>query len=360
MKKFRSIQSLRRMMATAGISLALVLAPGTAFSKEKFRMAWTLYAGWMPWAYAADNGIIDKWADKYDLEIEVVQLNDYIEAINQFTAGTFDAATMANMDALTIPAVGGVDTTVLVLNDYSDGNDTVILKNADELADIEGRTCNIVELSVSHYFLARVLEEIGMSERDLTLVNTSDADMAAAFATPATDCVVTWNPMSGEILERDDAVLVADSSQIPGEIQDMTMIRTEVFEEHPEFAKAMVGAWYETMEIMTAGDAMAEDAKTFMGERAGTDLAGYQRQLDATRMFYTPQAALDFITSPDLPDLAARVAQFSFDKGLYGAGASDAMFIGIEFPDGSVWGNEDNVKIRYNDSILRQAVKGEL
>lgn len=358
MKKPATGKSLRRLMATAGVALALL--PGLAASQDKFRVAWTLYAGWMPWAYAAEHGIVDKWAEKYGIEIEVVQLNDYIEAINQFTAGNFDATTMANMDGLTIPAVSGVDTTVLVLNDYSNGNDTIILKDADELEDIKGRTCNLVELSVSHYFLARSLEKVGLSERDISLVNASDADMASAFATPATDCVITWNPMSSEILSRDDAVLVADSSEIPGEIQDMTMIRTEVLEAHPEFAKAMVGAWYETMEVMTADNDQAREAKTFMAERAGTDLEGYEQQLAATRMFFTPESALEFISSPELPELASRVAEFSFDKGLYGAGASDAGFIGIEFPDGTVWGDENNVKFRYNDEILRQALEGKL
>lgn len=351
-------KSLRRTLGA--LAAALILLPGLASAKEPFRLVWTLYAGWMPWAYAAEHGIVKKWADKYGIEIEVVQLNDYIESINQFTAGKFHAGTMANMDALTIPAVSGVDTTVLVLNDYSNGNDTIILKNAKTLKDIKGRTCNLVELSVSHYFLARALESVGLSERDLKLVNTSDADMVAAFATPETDCVITWNPMSGEILGRKDAVLVSDSSAIPGEIQDMTMIHTEVMKKHPEFAKALMGAWYETLAIMQKGDAKAAEATSFMGAAAGTDLKGYEEQLAATYMFYTPKAALEFITSPKLPGLAQKVAEFSFDKGLYGEGAKDAGFIGIQFPDGSVWGDKSNVKIRYDASILKMAAEGKL
>jgi NitT/TauT family transport system substrate-binding protein len=48
---------------------------------------------------------------------------------------------------------------------------------------LKGQTVNLVELSVSHYLLARALDSVGMSERDLTVVNTSDADMIAAYAT---------------------------------------------------------------------------------------------------------------------------------------------------------------------------------
>ena len=59
----------------------------------------------MPWGYAADTGIVKKWADKYGITIEVTQFNDYVESINQYTAGAYDAVTLTNMDGLSIPAV---------------------------------------------------------------------------------------------------------------------------------------------------------------------------------------------------------------------------------------------------------------
>ena len=82
------------------------------------------------------------------------------------------------MDALSIPAGGGVDSTALIIGDFSNGNDAVILKDKSALTDISGQKVNLVELSVSHYLLARALESVGLAEKDITVVNTSDADMA--------------------------------------------------------------------------------------------------------------------------------------------------------------------------------------
>ena len=82
----------------------------------------------MPWPYAAEAGIVKKWADKYGITINVTQINDYVESINQYTAGKFDGVTVTNMDALTIPAAGGVDTTALIIGDFSNGNDGIVLK----------------------------------------------------------------------------------------------------------------------------------------------------------------------------------------------------------------------------------------
>jgi NitT/TauT family transport system substrate-binding protein len=66
----------------------------------------------------ADAGIVKKWADKYGITIEVTQFNDYVESINQYTAGAYDAVTVTNMDALSIPAAGGVDTTAVIVGRF--------------------------------------------------------------------------------------------------------------------------------------------------------------------------------------------------------------------------------------------------
>ncbi|MEM9622662.1 MAG: putative urea ABC transporter substrate-binding protein, partial [Pseudomonadota bacterium] len=310
-------------------------------------------------AYADEQGIIKKWADKYGIEIEIVQFNDYIESINQYTAGEFEACAMTNMDALTIPAAGGVDTTALVVGDFSNGNDAIVLKESDSLADIKGQRVNLVELSVSHYILARALESVGLTEKDVTVVNTSDADMVAAYTTDEVTAVAAWNPGLSEILAMPNSNNVFDSTQIPGEIIDMMMVKTDVIKEHPELGKALVGAWYEVMGIMSGDDEKAIDAKTFMATKSGTDLAGYESQLASTQMFYKPEQALALINDEKLFQTMEYVANFSLEHGLLGEGATDSGYIGIEMPAG-IFGDENNVQLRFDPTFATMAVNGEL
>ena len=349
----------RRAFAAAIVSTFAVFA-GNAFAKDDYKIAWSIYVGWMPWDYAAQAGIVDKWAEKYGISIEVVQFNDYIESINQYTVGAFDACTMTNMDALTIPAAGGVDSTALIVGDFSNGNDGIVLKGAGKsLADIKGQSVNLVELSVSHYMLARALTGIGLTERDLTVVNTSDADIVSAFATDDVTSVVTWNPLLAEITAMPATSPVFDSSMIPGEIIDMLVVNTEALAD-PRFGKALVGAWYETMAIMSGTDAAADAAKTHMAEASGTDLAGYNAQLAATQMFYTAAPAVEFVRSASLSETMANVTAFSFEHGLLGEGAPDAGFVGIALPSGDVLGSATNVKLRFDDTYMKMAADGEL
>ncbi|MGV8854747.1 MAG: putative urea ABC transporter substrate-binding protein [Devosia sp.] len=345
------------------LTLSAALAIGTpslALAKTDFKVAWSIYVGWMPWGYAADSGIVKKWADKYGLTIEVTQFNDYVESMNQYTAGAYDAVTLTNMDGLSIPAAGGLDTTAVIIGDFSNGNDAVILKDQDSLAAIKGQNVNLVEYSVSDYLLARALESVGMSQRDVNVVNTSDPDMVGAFQTADVTAMVTWNPMVSEIVALPNAYKVFDSAQIPGEIIDMMVANTDVLSENPDFGKALVGIWYETMAVMTADTAEGAAARAAMGVASGTDQAGFEAQLAATKLFATPAEAVAFSSSPDLGTTMDRVRTFLFDEGLLGSGAPSADVIGIELPDGSVLGDEANVKLRFNDSFMAMAADGGL
>lgn len=351
-----SVKTTLKAMIGAAAVMGLALSPASAGEKKDFKVAWSIYVGWMPWGYAADSGIVKKWADKYGINIEVKQFNDYVESINQYTAGSFDAVTVTNMDALSIPAAGGVDTTAVIVGDFSNGNDAIILKNKDKLADIKGQNVNLVEFSVSHYLLARALPTVGLAEKDLKVVNTSDADMAAAYKTPQVTAVVTWKPIVSTILESPDAHKVFDSSQIPGEIMDLMVVNTGVLKDNPKFAKALVGIWYETLATMKDGT----KSKEAMAKASGTDLKGFEEQLATTKLFAEPKDAVAFTTGEQIKKTTELVSKFLFEKSLLGKDAKSEGAIGVEFPDKSVFGDKANVKFRYDATFMKEAEDGKL
>lgn len=351
-----------RSIATAMLATCALFSAGTATAapKQDFKICWTIYAGWMPWDYAKTSGIMDKWAKRYGINVDIVQLNDYVESINQYTAGGFDGCTMTNMDALTIPAAGGVDSTALIIGDFSNGNDGIVMKGENrKLTDLKGKRVNLVELSVSHYLLARALETQGLSERDVTVVNTSDADLVAAFKTRGVDTVVTWNPLLAEVVATPRVTKLFDSSQIPGEIIDLLVVNTQTLAANPNFGKALVGAWYEIMGIMSSNTLKGVEARTSMAKAAGTDLKGFEAQLAATRMFYTAQEAHAFAISAELPNTMTKVAQFSFKHGLLGDGARSADAVGMQFANRQT-GNARNIKLRFDPSFMKMAADGQI
>ncbi len=353
------IKACQRLLLCALCFAALLSQPALAATEPTFKIAWSIYAGWMPWDFAQQSGILKKWADKYHINIQFVQVNDYIESVNQYTSGGFDGCTMTNMDALTIPATGGVDSTALIVGDYSNGNDGIMLKGAGDVKSLKGQSINLVQLSVSEYLLARALEKSGMTEKDIKVVNTADADLVAAFGTPAVKSIVTWNPLLAEAKQQPGSHEIFSSAQIPGEILDLLVVNSTTLRAHPELGKALTGAWYETLNAMKGDGAEAVKARTYMAQGSGTDLKGFDEQIADTYLFATPKQALEFIDGPQIKTTMQSVAEFSFKHGLLGDGAPDAATVGITTPAGN-WGNPGNQKLHFTDEFVKLAAANKL
>jgi NitT/TauT family transport system substrate-binding protein len=341
------------------VLLTSICIANTASASEKktsFTIAWSIYAGWMPWGFAGDKGIVDKWAKKYGLQIKIVQANDYVSSLEQFGKAKFDGCVMTNMDAMTMPAAGGLDSTALILGDYSNGNDAVVLKNSTDFIDLKGRNVNLVEFSVSHYLLLRALEKHGMAAHDVKIVNTSDAEIVGALKKPSVNAATVWNPQLSFIVGQSANVRkVFTSKEIPGEIIDMMVVNTTVLKANPDLGKALVGAWFETLELMTHNDAEAKAARTYMATNAGTTLADYDTQLRDTAMFYTPASSYEFANNTNLANTMELVRSFSKKIGV-----KNTDDIGVLLPDGSTQGNSKNIKLRFDTHYVKLAMDGKL
>jgi NitT/TauT family transport system substrate-binding protein len=334
--------------------------PGETAAKKDFTIGWSIYTGWMPWPYAQQAGIVKKWADKYGIHIRLVQVNDYVESVNQYAAGKLDGVVATTMDALAIPAAGGRDTTVLLIGDYSDGNDGIVLKNGHSMADIKGRSVNLVELSVSHFLLARGLELNGLKLSDVKTVNTGDADIVGAFASPNVTAVATWNPQLSTVRATSGATEVFDSSKIPNEILDTMNVSTETLKANPNLGKALAGIWYETLALMIRDDAAGRAARAAMAKAAGTTEESFEAQLKTTHLYVQAKDAVAYAENPDLIKVTDRVRQFSFAHGLFGPTAKSVDAIGITFAGNKSLGDANNVKLRFDTSFMKMAADGKL
>ena len=108
------------------LSALSILFPVLASAqKPTFTIGWSIYVGWNPYQYMAKSGLLRKWGDKYGVTIKT-QRFDYAPSIDAFTSKNVDACTMTNMEALDLPAASGIDTTAIIIGDYSNGNDALM------------------------------------------------------------------------------------------------------------------------------------------------------------------------------------------------------------------------------------------
>ena len=103
---------------------------------------------------------------------------------------------------------------------------------------------------------------------------------------------------------------------------DLLVVNTETLKANPALGKALTGAWYETMAVMQGEDAKDGPMHEIMASAMGTDIPGFAGQADQTHFFYTPDDAADFLNAESSVQIMDKVRTFSFDEGLFGAGAA--------------------------------------
>jgi NitT/TauT family transport system substrate-binding protein len=344
----------------------LLLAMPSFAEKPAFTVGWSIYAGWTPYHYMQKSGLLKKWADKYGITIKL-QRFDYAPSLDAFVARNIDACTMTNMEALDMPAASGVPTTVILIGDYSNGNDAVLVRGNVQMKDLAGRKMLLVEKTVSEYLFDRAMTLSSMRDeiKQVRMINTSDSDIQSAFISDSSvSAVVTWKPMLSQLAQQRGVRSLFNSSQIPGEILDLTVVRTEVLDRPDgsgqKFAKALAGAWYEMMSLMSAPGPKTDKILTEVAEGSGDSLASYKEQLSTTKMFYQPQAATQFAESPDLKQKMTLVRQFCFDHGLLGKNIRAVDDVAIRYPDGSVQGKSDRVRLRFDAAYMEMAAQNKL
>jgi len=170
---------------------------------------------------------------------------------------------------------------------------------------------------------------------------------------------VTWNPQLLEVKADPGATLVYDSSKIPGEIEDLLVIKTETLKENPNLAKALVGIWYETIALMKDESDKGKAAREAMAKLSGTNLAGFETQLKTTHMYYTPKDGAAFMTSAELPKIMDQVRGFCFEHNLLGEKVKSKDAIGIMTPTKTL-GSDKNIKLRFDASYMTLAAEGKL
>jgi len=354
------------LFALAAAIAAFARPAAADADKPTFTIGWSIYAGWTPYSYMQKSGILRKWADKYGVSIKV-QRFDYAPSLDAFVARNIDACTMTNMEALDMPAASGVPTTVVLIGDYSNGNDALLVRNGLQLKDLAGKKMLLVQKTVSEYLFDRAMTLNGMRDhiKRVRMINTSDADLAGAFiGDGSVAAAVTWKPLVSQIQKQKGVTSLFNSSQIPGEILDLTVVRNDVLARSDgagqRFAKALTGAWYEVLAQMSATGPAADKVLTAIAEGQQDTLASYKEQLSTTKMFYTPRSAIDFGASADMKQKMALVRQFVFDHGLLGNNTKSVDDVAIKYPDGTVHGRPDRVRLTFDHSYMGLAAQGKL
>jgi NitT/TauT family transport system substrate-binding protein len=283
-------------------------------SRPRLRLAGSHYVGWMPWYLAQEDGTLAENADDENLDVSFVSA-DYIESISLYLQGEVDAVVLTNVDAVLSLVRKGVESDVILVGSYSDGNDAILLRDPD--GGVVRQSIGLVELSVSQYLLERYLEIEEIRPEQVEVINLDEAQLAAIFAGGENGIagVVTWNPITDLIETKLRGHRLFDSRAIPGEIADLLVIRRSALREHPGFARVLLKTWFDITGRLSES-ATRQNAVAAMGRLSGTDQPGFERQMKTTRFLIDPVAARAEVEEDAWTARMRRVLEFAKRKEL--------------------------------------------
>ena len=192
-------------------------------------LGYSVWVGYGPLFIAKDKGYFaDEGLD--------VTLTDVENPSDRFTAlaGGQLSGLVTTLDTLSQYCNAETPFKAILGLDESSGGDGIVAKtDIKTVADLKGKQIGVNKGSVSQFLLEYVLQQNGMSDSDVTLVNMSQGDVPAALAAGQIDAGVTWAPNLGAAV-KNGANLVIDSKSTPGLIVDILALRQDVMDQHPE------------------------------------------------------------------------------------------------------------------------------
>ena len=124
-------------MVAAAIPMAFAFS-NLSHAAAPLKIAYSDWPGFVAWQVAIDKG----WFKEAGVDVKFDWF-DYGASMDAFTAGKEDAVFVTNGDALVVGS-GGAKNTMILITDYSNGNDMIIGKpGIKSLKDLKGKTIKV-------------------------------------------------------------------------------------------------------------------------------------------------------------------------------------------------------------------------
>ena len=270
----------------------------SAAQAAPLRLGYSDWPGWVAWQVAIDKG----WLTQAGLDVKF-EWFDYSASMEAFAAGKIDGDFLTNGDALVVGA-GGARNVMIMLTDYSNGNDMIVARpGIASLKDLKGKKIGIEIGLVEHLLLLDGLKKQGMTQADVTLVNSKTNETPQVLASGQVDAIGAWQPNSGLAMKAlPGAHPVYTSAQSPGLIYDVLTVNPASIAAHRADYIKLMQVWDHVVSYISDPKTQ-DDAVQIMAARVGLSPAKYQQLLAGTHLISIAEAKKVLVKADGLGSL---------------------------------------------------------
>jgi NitT/TauT family transport system substrate-binding protein len=290
---------LRRPALALLLAWMVANAAGSAHAAPApLRIGYSDWPGWVAWQIAIDKG----WLGEAGLDVKFDWF-DYSASMEAFAAGKLDAELLTNGDALVMGA-GGARNVMILITDYSNGNDMIVGRpGIKTLADLKGKRIGVEIGLVDHLLLLDGLKKQGMTQNDVTLVNSKTNETPQVLASGQVDAIGAWQPNAGLAMKAlPGARPVYTSAQSPGLIYDVMTVNPATLSSHRSDYIKLLRVWDRVVSYIN-DPRTQPDAVQIMSARVGLAPDKYQQLLAGTHLISIAEAKKIMVKADGLGSL---------------------------------------------------------
>lgn len=254
----------------AGLLLVSTLSGCIQNPPDPLRVGFLVWPGYETLFLARDLGHYK------ETPIRLVDYPSASELIRGFRNKNLEAVTLTLYEALLV-AETEPDVRIVLILDSSNGADVVLAKpQIKTLLDIKGRRVGVESGALGAFVLTRALEKVDLMPKDVQIVSLGVSEHEQAFKQGKVDAVVTFEPTRSKLLA-DDANLLFDSSQIPGEILDVLVVREELLKKQPSAVQDLLNGYFSALKYLKENP---QDAARRIAPREGVTPNQFLKSLE--------------------------------------------------------------------------------
>jgi NitT/TauT family transport system substrate-binding protein len=308
---------------------ALAKEPAPLNPPQKVKIAYVPIMKFATAYVAADRGLFKK----YGLDVEFEKVKSGTEAIAFLTQGTVDVGGIAIVTslwnswnrglAIRIIAPGGLEPM------HGSSTDLLVSKKAADagvktLADLKGKKIAAAggPGSGSEYLIAKALEKVHLTIRDVNLINIGNPDIPAALDSGSVDAGLAGPPFSTQAVKSGATVLASDLT--PGLMTVAFVASGKFINERPEVAERFVVALTEAARLMQGDNYLSkENLDAYMKYTTSTEAA-----LKAAKSaVYDPNQAIPVKGLADIERIHRENGRTDYDKPIDLKKVIDEQFV---------------------------------
>lgn len=236
----------------ATLLILLSITGCTEQPDHPLRIATKSWLGYEPLFLARDLGYLD------EQQVHLVEFPSASEVIRALRNRAVDGAALTVDEVLLLAADGMAPRIVLVM-DVSRGGDAILGQpGIQRVSELKGRRVGVESGAMGAYVLSRALEKNGLTSADVRISSLDEHEHEDAFLKKDIDAVVTFEPVLSRLLDR-GAVALFDSTEIPGEIVDVLVVRKDVATQRRHSIRHLLDGWFHALDfLITDADTAAE------------------------------------------------------------------------------------------------------